>query len=150
MVDLRVDYNEVRNFLNEGIERFVNLKGESKAIGIYSNPNNGWVSLNFNLTKTIEDCYENCPDFEFVEFDLFESISWESEYENEFPQVIDFNGKKVAFDDFFGDEQFKVPFHNLLIEIAKDLRIKYEKTSFLVQMLDSNLAEVLPNSRFSL
>ncbi len=86
MIELDKYSNFIENFIQDSIGRFKSdNKGEPKSIGIYCCPWAGWLTTNFNIHKTLNETNNNCPDFEFVEFDFLELDGWQEEYESENP-----------------------------------------------------------------
>lgn len=138
MVDLRESITEIERFMELEIEQFQASRTHPRSIGIYCSPNNGWISICFNLEQSIEEVDSNCPDFEFVEFGLLTMGSWEIEYEAEIPVIIDHTGKELQIteDD---DEKFNQPFFDLLVYIIEKNLEPYKPAEFLVQLLDSDL-----------
>ena len=141
MIDLRKDIKKIKSFIEKGTDLLTKTNQEPKVVGIYSSPNYGWISLNFNSTKALEDSSLNCPDFEFVEFNLLELPDWETEYENSKPQITNSKGNIISMSEYFGDGEYKAPFYELLIEIAAKLSNTNESFQYFVQMLDSELNE---------
>ena len=72
MIELKKYYEPVRDFLLAGIERFRSdhPKISSPHVALYCCPWTGWISLCLNGSVQKD---QNCPDFEFVEFALFET-----------------------------------------------------------------------------
>lgn len=138
MIDLRRDVAQIEGFLRKGINRFRLEYEPPKAIGIYSSPKYGWISLNFNIEQTIEEVDYNCPDFEYVEFEFFEQPDWESEYIKKTSRIIDYNGIEMRLDDF-NDEEYQRPFFELFKVVVKNNIEEFKPTPILIQVLDSTM-----------
>ena len=131
--------HQIEEFIQNSIERFKIEKGVPNSIGIYCCPWSGWVTTNINLGKTLEETDNNCPDFEFVEFDLLELPEWEEEYGNDNP-VFESNGLTMKFNHDLGDEIFNEAIFNFLIPIIYRIKGK-NNCEFLFQMLDSSFVK---------
>ena len=68
MLDLNIFREEINEFLQSSIDGFMTNHGSPTAIGVYTCPQSGWMSGNFNISRSLEEVGFNCPDFEFVEF----------------------------------------------------------------------------------
>ena len=142
MIDLKENIKIVEEFISKNISKFQKENGTPKTIGIYSHPVYGWVSINFNKTKTLEEVGSNCPDFEFPEFDLIEFPEWEKQYFDESETVIKTeNGETITLDEEDGDEGLKKPIFNFLKSTLTNITTKNPNSEFFVQMLDSELEE---------
>lgn len=139
MIDLDENKKEIRGFITNSISRFKSENEEPNSIGIYCCPWSGWITTNFNINKTIEETENNCPDFEFVEYDFLELTEWQDEYETDNPQ-FKLNDSINIHDHDLGDENFNQLIFDYLKPLVIDLKESYE-FDFLLQMLDSNLAE---------
>lgn len=139
MVDLSLKIPEIKEFLETSIHRFQLENQMPNSIGIYSCPRAGWITTNFNIKRSLSDTENNCPDFEFVEFDFFELPEWEEEYEKDAPE-FKLNNEIKYHDHDLGDEHFNELIFNFLKPIAIELKENY-KTALLLQMLDSALSE---------
>ncbi|MCK8521468.1 hypothetical protein M0D21_07810 [Aquimarina sp. D1M17] len=141
MIDLNKNTDEIKEFLSSSINRFIKENQIPKAIGIYCCPWSGWITTNFNITKKVEETSNNCPDFEFVEFDFLELAEWESEYEKDNPE-FKLNGEIQYYNDDLGDESLNEFIFEYLKPIVYELTKNYD-SDFLLQMLDSTKAEII-------
>ena len=142
MINLKENKKPLEEFISDNILKFKQENGTPKTIGIYSHPVYGWVSINFNKTKTLEETETNCPDFEFPEFDLIEFPEWEEKYFDESETVIKMeNGETITLDEEGGDEDFKKPIFNFLKSTLTNITPNNQESEFFVQMLDSELEE---------
>jgi len=135
MVNLDELKDPISRFIDESVQNFSLKYGVANSIGIYVCPWSGWISCNFNLNKSIKDCGNNCPDFEFVEFELFDLPELASEFESESPSYM-VNRSIVNLNHNLGNEGLnKIIFHFLLPVIAelKD----HHPQPLLLQLLDS-------------
>ncbi|EMQ94991.1 hypothetical protein D778_00176 [Xanthomarina gelatinilytica] len=139
MIDLNKHTAEIKKFLNTSIERFQTENGKPNSIGIYSCSWAGWISINFNVNKSLTETANNCPDFEYVEFDLLEIPELQDEYETDNPE-FKINDSIKTHDHELGDENFNQLIFEYLKPIVKEIKGNFE-SDFLLQMLDSNLAE---------
>ena len=139
MIDLNKNIVEIKEFLNSSIDRFQSENKKPNSIGIYCCPWSGWISINFNVNKKLTETEKNCPDFEYVEFDLLEMSEWENEYETDNPE-FKINGSIKTHNHDLGDENFNQLIFDYLKPIVIELKENYQ-SDFLLQMLDSNLAE---------
>jgi len=141
MVGLNKDTEKIKTFLTSSITRFQAENEEPTSVGIYCCPWSGWMTTNFNITKKIEDTKNNCPDFDFVEFDFMELVAWENEYETDHP-TFKLNGSIIIHNHNLGDENL----NQLIFEYLKPILIALKNnhnTNFLLQLLDSTIAEML-------
>ena len=141
MIDLDENKKGITEFINNSISRFQTEYGLPTSIGIYCCPWSGWITTNFNIKTKLTETENNCPDFDFVEYDYMEIPEWEDEYESENPEFKT-SGlvKRVNLD--LGDEVFNKIIFDYLKPIVAE--IKEQKDSiFLIQMLDSNFEIVL-------
>lgn len=141
MIDLKQNIAPIQNFILKEITKFKIEHGTPKSIGIYSCPNYGWVSLNFNVNKTVTETFNNCPDFDYVEFSFIEFESWEEEYEKENPIIINHLGDKEKLSYLLGDEAFKKPFFEMLVFAVSKIETKISPIEILIQILDSNFVK---------
>ncbi len=141
MVDLNKKTEEIKAFLNSSIIRFQAENEEPNSIGIYCCPWSGWISINFNVNKKLPDTENNCSDFDFVEFDLMEISEWENEYETDNPE-FKLNDSIKTHNHDLGDENLNQFIFEYLKPIVTELKGN-SNSDFLLQMLDSNLAEVI-------
>ena len=142
MINLKDNFSTIETFISKNISKFKQENGTPKTIGIYSHPVYGWVSINFNKTKTLEETESNCPDFEFVEFDLIEFSDWEVKYFDESDTLIlTEKGETITLDDEDGDEGFNEPVFNLLKSALVNIIPNNPHSEFFVQMLDSEFEE---------
>lgn len=122
--------------IENSIIKFIEENGNPKTIGIYCCPWAGWLTTNFNLT--IDE--QNCPDFEFVEFDFIELPELEEEYQND---KVEFKiGDNIITLDIEekGDEAINELMFNSIKTIA--IRLKENKNiEVVLQMLDSQYEE---------
>ena len=88
MVNLTRDTEKIKEFLKSSINRFQEEKDKPNSVGIYCCAWSGWITTNFNVNKNITETENNCPDFEFVEFDFFELPEWQNEYEADKPEYM--------------------------------------------------------------
>jgi hypothetical protein len=133
--------NQVEEFIQNSIEIFQAENGIPNSIGIYCCPWAGWLSLNFNLDKTLSETDNNCPEFQFVEFDLLELPEWQKEYESDTPLFV-INGLTIKHNHDHGDEKLNELIFSYLKPIVKRANEKYD-SHFLLQMLDSRFVEAL-------
>jgi len=91
MVNLNDKTNEITLFLESSISQFQKKHEVPSSVGIYCSPSSGWITTNFNINKELANTEINCPDFEFVEFDIFELEEWKNEYEND-THIYQLNG----------------------------------------------------------
>ena len=141
MINIDKNIKQIEEFIQNSIEKFKMENGNPNSIGIYCCPWAGWITTNFNLEKTLDETQNNCPDFQFVEFDFLELPEWQEEYENTNPQ-FEINGQKIEHDHDLGDEQLNDIIFNYLKPIVRDLKNQNDSI-FLLQMLDSSFDQVV-------
>ena len=137
MINLNDYSSKIENFIQDSIYKFQNQQQMPATIGIYCCPWAEWLTINFNISLT----QGNCPDFEFVEFDVLELVGWQNEYEKDFPE-FKIDGLIKRHNHNFGDEHFNKLVFEFLKPIVSKLKKKYNST-FLLQMLDSRYVEIL-------
>ncbi len=141
MINIDKDVKQIEEFIQSSIEKFKLKNGNPNSVGIYCCPWAGWLTTNFNLERTLKETQNNCPDFQFVEFDFLELQKWQEEYENENPE-FEINGKKIIHNHNLGDEKLNELVFSYLKPIVIGLKVK-DNTIFLLQMLDSSFVQVL-------
>lgn len=141
MIDLDKYNSEIESFILNSIRRFVAENGHPSSIGLYCCPWAGWLSTHFNKVKTLEETRNNCPDFEYVEFDLLDFPEWQEEYEKELPEYK-IGGKIVSHDHDLGSDALNYIFFQFLQSIATKIK-QQRKEALLLQMLDSRHVSVL-------
>jgi len=141
MINIDKDIKLIEEFIQSSIEKFKMENGNPNSIGIYCCPWAGWLTTNFNLDRTLQETQNNCPDFQFVEFDYLELPEWQEEYESQNPE-FEINGRKIKYSHDFGDEKLNEIIFNYLNPIIKGLKDK-NNSIFLLQMLDSSFVQVL-------
>ena len=133
--------SKIDEFILESVQIFTNQYGNPKSIGIYCCPWSGWMTINFNLKKSLQEANNNCPNFEFVEFAILDFPEWEDEYETNDPKyqrgntVFEFNHKD-------GDEKLNEIFLPYLLSIVAEIKTKIKQV-IVVQFLDRNYFNVL-------
>ena len=100
-----------------------------------------YIKNNFNLEKSLEETENNCPDFQFVEFNFLELSEWQEEYENDNP-AFEIDGVMIKHNHDLGDEKLNEVVFNYLKPIVKRLNDK-DNFVILLQMLDSSFVEVV-------
>ena len=136
MVDLNNDAAAVRDFIDASIRRFQSEREHPRSVGIYGSAWGGWISINFNVTRLSSD---NCPDLEFIEFDLLEFPDWREEFAADVPQFR--VGKTIiTHHSDSDDEDFNETIFDFLEPIVHAVKQKYE-FDFLLQMLDSRFVK---------
>ena len=133
--------DKIEDFISMSIEKFKVENGEPSSVGIYCCPWAGWLTTNFNSSKTIEETHSNCPDFEFVAFDSLDLGEWQAEYENDLP-MFEISGKIANYGHDLGDEKLNEIIFTFLEPIAMKIK-KVNHQELLLQMLDSNCYKVI-------
>lgn len=141
MVKLDNSKDMVKEFIVNSTQRFSTENEHPNSIGIYCCPWSGWITTNFNINRSLPETENNCPDFEFVEYDYLELQEWQNEYERENP-AFKSNGEIKYHNHDLGDEHFNRLIFEFLKPILSEIKQKFE-SDLLIQMLDSELAEVL-------
>lgn len=99
------------------------------------------MTTNFNIEKTLEETNNNCPDFQFVEYDFLALRTWQEEYEKANP-VFGMKGQTLEHHHDLGDEKI----NEIIFDFLKPIIIKFREKSkfiFLLQMLDSGCVGVI-------
>ena len=109
-------------------------------MGIYCCPRMGWLTTNFNLTN---DNTDNCPDLEYVEFDIIEFEDWQNEYEKDSPKFV-LQERTVEHNHDLGDEHMNRIIFEYLKPIAREIGDEFN-IRILLQMLDSEQIELMKN-----
>src|ERR1700741_1136861 len=123
MINLDKSIKLIEEFIQNSIDKFIIAHGKPNSIGIYCCPWAGWLTTNFNLDKTLNETKNNCPNFQFVEFDLFELPEWEQEYENEIWK-FETSGQTIEHNHDFGNEKLNEVIFNYLKPIITPLKEK--------------------------
>jgi hypothetical protein len=136
MIDLEEYNGVIESFIRDSTERFMaDYKKQLTSIGIYCCPWAGWLTTNFNVNKTLAETNNNCPDFEFVEFDFLELNGWQEEYERESP-AYKINQQVIHHRHDSGDEKLNELVFKFIEPLAAKLKKSYG-SDILLQMLDS-------------
>lgn len=141
MIDLDENKKGITEFINNSISRFQTEYGLPTSIGIYCCPWSGWITTNFNIKTKLTETENNCPDFDFVEYDYMEMPEWEDEYESENPEFKT-SGLVKRVNHDLGDEVFNKIIFDYLKSIVAEIK-EQKDLIFLIQMLDSNFEIVL-------
>lgn len=139
MVQLENDLDPIRDFIQGAVDRFRNEHGTPTVVGIYCCPWAGWLSVNFNLDQQLNVTGSNCPDLQYVEYDLFEIPSWQEEYESD-EASFSLHGEITVMDPDQGDEQLNELIFKFLKELINGIKPEQSPVFFL-QLLDSRFAE---------
>jgi len=129
----------IEKFVIEGANKFRLEHGEPYFMGLYSCPSIGWISLNFNTNENFSVL--NCPDFEYVEYDLIEFEEWISEYESGSSEWMDLSGDTIILGMGDSDEVLNITFFHFLKLIIEGLKQANQLPKVLVQLLDSRFKE---------
>ena len=140
MIQFSDDQEQISQFLETSLNKFRAEQQDPASMGIYCSPQSGWLTTNFNSIQTLAEANNNCPDFEFVEFDILELPAWQEEYESEEPVFKTANAELTLTADM-GDEDLNEFIFNFLLLFAKDLRSR-SGIPVLLQILDSKFAQV--------
>lgn len=136
------NYSEqIEDFIATSIMKFISENSLPASIGIYCCPWAGWMTTNFNLVKTAGEAGYNCPDFEFVEFDLLELPNWQEEYETDSP-TYQVSGTVIIHRHERGDEPINEVVFSFLEQIVTKIKQTHHQ-EILLQMLDSNCFKVI-------
>lgn len=138
MVDLNQYTQDIKGFIDSSINKFRTEHQVPNSIGIYCCPWAGWLTTNFNINKSLLESDNNCPDFEFVEFDFFDLSEWQNEYEKDNP-AFKLNNETTYLNRDLGDEQLNQLIYNYLKPIVLELKENLN-SRVILQMLDSNIA----------
>lgn len=143
MINLIDQKTAIETFIVRGMENFTNEYGKPNSIGIYCSPVNGWVSLNFKGDSKLPESNPNCPDFEYVEFDLISFDSWSNEYNSDQPVWVDLDDFEYHYNEEHGDEGLNHVFFRYLKQIFWDVLKYNEMPETVIQLLDSRYNEVM-------
>jgi len=139
MIDLNENTENIKKFLSTSINRFQSENEKPNSIGIYCCPWSGWITTNFNVNTKLTETENNCPDFDYVEYDFMEIPEWQEEYENDKPE-FKVNGSIINHNHDLGDENINELIFEYLKPIVSELKNNYN-SDFLLQMLDSRMVE---------
>ena len=141
MVNLNDYKNKIKDFVLTSAKKFTSEKGNANSFGIYCCPWAGWLTTNFNVNKSIKETNNNCPDFEFVEFDILDLTEWEKEYESDAP-LYKIDETIFNFNHDMGDEKLNQIFLDYLEPLIIDIKSRTNQ-QILLQFLDSKYHIVL-------
>jgi len=125
MVILDNYLSQIENFILTSTEKFKSENKQPTSIGIYCCPWAGWLTTNFNISTTLEETENNCPDFEFVEFGLLELDKWQEEYEKDVP-TFKISETVINHNHDLGDENINEIVFKFLEPIAITIKIKFQ------------------------
>lgn len=137
MLELKNDINNIQQFIIAGLEKFTSEVNGPSVMGVYCCPWSGWISLNFNISRSLNGEDYNCLDFEFVEFDIIEFNNWQEEYDSFEGVWVDENSKIYNFNLDDGDEGLNGFFYRFLKDLLINLNKEYKLPSTVLQFLDS-------------
>tara|TARA_R110000764_G_scaffold232047_1_gene324026 strand:- start:55 stop:894 length:840 start_codon:yes stop_codon:yes gene_type:complete len=137
MILLEKYSQQIEDFVIRTLADFKEKEGEPSSMGIYCCPSSGWISLNFNIKKTVKETEHNCPDFEYVEFGLIDFEDWTNEYDSKHASWQDETGFVFKYDDELGDEGINNFFFIYLKSLYWAISKKHRLPDTLIQMLDS-------------
>ena len=136
------NYNiKIRDFVIESVRKFEAAHGTPKSIGIYCCPWSSWLTINFNLNKSLEETNNNCPDFEFAEFDVIDFPEWQDEYETDKP-IYQTANVIIQFNHDEGNEGINKIFFTYLLSLMTEINSNLNQ-KILLQFLDSNCIKLL-------
>lgn len=141
MLNLDHDLQKIEDFIQDSIQKFQTESGQPSSIGIYCCPWAGWLTTNFNLSKTLEETQNNCPDFQVVAYHFLDLPEWQEEYEKSEP-IFQINGSKIELSPRSGDEKPNGTVFDYLKPIVARIKSK-NAAVFLLQILDSRFVEVV-------
>lgn len=135
------NYKEkISDFIFESVDKFTVQHGDPSSVGIYCCPWSGWVSVNFNRSKSFEETNQNCPDFEYVEYELLDFPEWEDEYNGDKP-MYQTGDKIIQVSHEEGGEELNRIFFSFLFPIIAGVKTRINK-KVLLQFLDSNCIRI--------
>lgn len=149
MIDLRRHQGPILSFLESGLARFRRQHPDAPLghVALYCCPWSGWVSLCLDRAAQLD---QNCPDFEYAEFALYEANTWTEAYETEDPlTIVTASGVNIELDlDSTGDEALNAVFFDFLRELLADSSATHALRAAAggglrigVQLLDSEFNE---------
>lgn len=141
MVKLDNSKDMIKEFIVKSTQRFLTENEHPNSIGIYCCPWSGWITTNFNISRSLSETENIYPDFEFVEYDYLEIQEWQNEYEKDKPTFKLDNELRYHNHDL-GDEHFNRIIFEYLKPVVSELKDKF-KSDLLLQLLDSEIAEIL-------
>lgn len=134
------DIRQIEDFILSSFEKFKLENGLPSSVGIYCCPWAGWLTVNFNINQSTGNSEWNCPDFEFVEFEVLNLGKWQEEYESEEP-TFKVQDAITYHNHDSGDEKLNEFFSGLLQPIARVVKDKTQ-VNVLLQFLDSNCVKM--------
>lgn len=138
MINLNTILNRIECEIENSILKFIEENGIPKTLGIYCCPWSGWLTTNFNLSED----EQNCPDFEFADFNFIELPELEEEYQNDNP-VFKIGDNSINLDiEALGDEAINEFIFNSLKPIATKIK-ENKRLEVVLQMLDSQYVEMI-------
>ncbi len=138
MINLDTILNRIECEIENSILKFIEENGIPKTLGIYCCPWSGWLTTNFNLSED----EQNCPDFEFADFNFIELPELEEEYQNDNP-VFKIGDNLINLDiEALGDEAINEFIFNSLKPIATKIK-ENKRLEVVLQMLDSQYVEMI-------
>ena len=121
MIDLRRHHAPILSFLESGLAEFGRQHPDAPLghAALYCCPWSGWVSLCLDRAVQLD---QNCPDFEYTEFALYEASTWTAEYETEDPlTIVTASGEHLELDlDSVGDAALNAVFFDFLRQLLAD------------------------------
>lgn len=145
MIDLRMHSQAVIVFLRTGLAEFRQQHPDicPLHVALYCCPWSGWISLCLDRNVQPE---QNCPDFEFSEFSIYDTTDWAAKYEDEsLLRIVGTHRTECTVDlEVDDDEAFNRPFFDFLCELlsgddarAAIMASGLQPSHLGVQMLDS-------------
>jgi hypothetical protein len=138
MTNLQDDAEKIEQFVLAGSQNFFDEHGAPIIMGIYCCPSSGWISLNFNKGKTLEQTFYNCPDFEYVEYSLIGLYDWTQEYESG-AGIWKNKTLTYKYNSDQGDEELNIFIYNFLKTLILEINGKTTLPPTFIQFLDSKI-----------
>lgn len=132
-------HNKLTKFILSSIADAKREFDALESIGIYVSPINGWLSINVNSQANLELASFNCPEFDNIEFRLFELSGIELETEKEYSEF--YNGEETLCWNGEDEQLNEFVFNYIISQILPSILVKYQKP-LLLQMLDSEYVQI--------
>ena len=144
-VGTREKTSRIKRWLDESLTQFdeENAQHVPTTVALYACPIYGWISLCINCGDSDLNREVNCPDFDYVEYDLISISEWQKAYESEIAEIRISNTESLFIDHEKGDEAFNEPFFKFLRALIADyFPSKHRRPVWVgVQILDSSYAD---------
>ena len=159
MLDLRKDLVIVDKYIRTSIAQFQSNVGEPSWIGVYSCPWEGWITLNFDTSKDLDEDNQYCLGLEYVDYSSFEFTSWRNTHSQlsdqrltdkesdidrgSYVSLIDHTGILISSNSDLGITKFDNSFFRMLVAATHNIKQESSTCKYIVEILEGSQLEII-------